>query len=42
MVTLAGIVTLESDVQYSNADDPMLVTPRGIVMLLRLVQLENV
>ena len=38
LVMLAGIVTLSIPEQPLNAEFPMLVTPPGIVMLVRLVQ----
>ena len=41
LVTLLGIVMLESEVQSSNALSPMLVTLLGIVMLESEVQPRN-
>ena len=41
LVTLPGTVTLISSEQFSNASDPMLVTPLEMMTLLRLVQLSN-
>ena len=38
LVTLAGIVILVSELQYSNALKPMLVTPSSIVMLVSVLQ----
>ena len=38
---LVEYVTLVRLVQFSNADSPMLVTPSGIVTLVRLVQDRN-
>ena len=39
LVTLAGIVTLFKPLQYPKARSPILVTPSGIVTLVKLVQL---
>ena len=36
LVTLTGIVTLAKLLQEKNAPSPMLVTPSGIVTLIRL------
>jgi hypothetical protein len=38
LVTLLGIVTLASELQYSNASLPMLVTLHGIVALVSELQ----
>ena len=39
LVTLSGIVILVSFSQSKNAQLPMLVTPFGIAILVRLLQL---
>ena len=41
LVTLSGIVTLVSDSQPENAEEPMLVTLSGIVTLVSDSQPEN-
>ena len=42
LVTVSGIVTSVRDVQVSNAQVPMLVTPSGITMLFSALQSQNV
>ena len=41
LVTLAGMLTLFSDVHSMNMDAPMYVTPSGMVMFFREVQLSK-
>ena len=41
LVTLSGIVTFVKLLQYRNAESPILVTPFGISMLAKLLQLSN-
>ena len=41
LVTLSGIVTEVSELQYENALSPMLVTLAGIATVVELVQMEN-